>query len=116
MIRIERNEVFSTVEGMMVRRKGGSGAYRRMTVLVSDTEDDFEEVGSETVAQEMEAAEARLEYRQRVNSMIRARYDAEEEFALLRKGIAGTGDAAEFDAYNAYVEECKREARRIQNN
>lgn len=111
MIKIENGEVMSTSEGMVVRRKGQNGGYRRMTALPADKPEDFEEVWMEAVKAAEAEAELRGEYRQRVNALVRERYDTEEELALLRKAIAGNGDAEEFDEYNAYVEGCKARAR-----
>lgn len=41
---------------------------------------------------------------------IRVRYSQDEENAILRKTLAGMA-TEEFDEYNAYVEQCKAEAR-----
>ena len=45
-----------------------------------------------------------------VNQKIRARYSQSAENAILRKAIAGV-DRTEFEAYNAFAEECKAAAR-----
>lgn len=45
-----------------------------------------------------------------VNEKIRARYDQSAENAILRKAIAGL-DMEEFNAFNAFAEQCKAEAR-----
>lgn len=43
-----------------------------------------------------------------VNNRIRKRYSISEEFAILRQRDT---KPAEFEAYNAYVEQCKAEAK-----
>ena len=44
-----------------------------------------------------------------VNQKIRSRYKQDEVEAIMRKAI--NGDRTEFDAYNAFAEQCKAEAR-----
>ncbi len=45
-----------------------------------------------------------------VNRKIRARYSQSAENAILRKKLAGIG-TEEFEAYNAFAETCKAEAK-----
>lgn len=45
-------------------------------------------------------------YGQEVNNLIRLKYSRSEENAVIRHKLNGTGDA-EFEAFNAYCEECK---------
>lgn len=49
-------------------------------------------------------------YEALVNEKIRTRYSQSEENAILRKAIAGIG-TEEFNAFNAFAEQCKVEAR-----
>jgi uncharacterized protein YkuJ len=49
-------------------------------------------------------------YESRVVSLIRLRYSPNDETAILRKRLAG--EQSEFDEYDAYVNECKRIAKR----
>lgn len=49
-------------------------------------------------------------YVDRIVSLIRQRYLANDENALLRKKLANLDTDNEFEAYNSYVEECKRQA------
>lgn len=49
-------------------------------------------------------------YESRVVSLIRLRYSPNDETAILRKRLSG--DESEFDEYDAYVNECKRRAKR----
>ncbi len=50
--------------------------------------------------------EVHQQYEKKVALLIREHYTEDEEFAILRKNMAGI-DTAEFDAYNAYVEDVK---------
>lgn len=129
MIKIENNQVYSTAEGMKVRRRGTEDSgWSRMSALPGETVADFEEVepGAEPPYTEAERTA-------RIVALIRRRYSADDEFALQRKMLAamlhpeamaldedgGTetsgsptapGIVKEFEAYDAYVEQCKREA------
>lgn len=49
-----------------------------------------------------------------INAMVRKQYSESNELAILRKHQTGQ-DVAEFDAYNAYVEECKSITNQILN-
>jgi hypothetical protein len=46
------------------------------------------------------------QYKDTVVSLIREKYTADDEFAILRKNMAGI-DETEFVKYNSYVESCK---------
>lgn len=48
-------------------------------------------------------------YEELVNQMVREKYPVNEEFAILRKAINGITD--EYLIYNAYVEDCKAQAK-----
>lgn len=50
-----------------------------------------------------------IKYDDLVNGMVRERYSESEEFAILRKAISGISD--EYNIYNAYVENCKAQAK-----
>lgn len=114
MIRIEKNEVFST-EGKSVRRVGTDVVFRRGGVLPGDTADLFEEIDEVP-------AYSKTEYDDKVNELVRRRYSESEEFAIQRKMLntlmtpaplsddAIENAVAEYDAYNAYVEQCKLDA------
>lgn len=52
---------------------------------------------------------SKLSYENLVNKLVRERYSDSEEFAILRKAI--TEKTNEFYIYNAYVEECKLQAK-----
>jgi len=51
---------------------------------------------------------AQIDYGETVNGLIRRKYTLSEELAILRKRDT---KAEEFEAYNAYAESCKGEAR-----
>lgn len=52
---------------------------------------------------------SKLSYEQLVNKLVREKYTDSEEFAILRKAL--TEKTNEFYIYNAYVEECKLQAK-----
>lgn len=52
----------------------------------------------------------RKSYEDRVVELIRQKYSANDELAILRKKLANI-DSTEFEEYNAYVEECKAKAK-----
>ena len=67
---------------------------------------------TETDPAEIEAAEEAARYKARVVALIRERYDADDETALLANH--GDGDqehAEEYAAWQAYREQCKQRAR-----
>jgi len=114
MIKIERNQVFST-DGKVVHRIGTDTYFKRGSVLPNDTAADFEEVDAAP-------AYTKAEYEAKVAELVRERYTESEEFALQRKAInaafsPATSDAdgnsalEEYAAYNTYVEECKSRAK-----
>lgn len=52
---------------------------------------------------------SKLSYEALVNKLVREKYTDSEEFAILRKAL--TEKTNEFYIYNAYVEECKLQAK-----
>lgn len=52
-------------------------------------------------------------YETMVNFLIEQKYSKSEENAILRKKIANLDTSNEFDAYNAYAEECKTLAKQL---
>lgn len=129
MIVIENQNVHSDTEDIKVRRRGTTeNGWSGMSLLPGETADDFEEI--EPQEEPPFSEEERIG---RIVSLIRRRYSADDEFALQRKMLSvmlhpksdpaqevtpsasdadadSTGIISEFEAYNAYVEECKREA------
>lgn len=55
-----------------------------------------------------ETPPAQIDYGETVNGLIRRKYTLSEELAILRQRDT---KAEEFEAYNAYAESCKEEAR-----
>lgn len=47
-----------------------------------------------------------ISYEELVNSLIREKYSESEEFAIIRKKMAGI-NTEEFDVYNEFAEQCK---------
>ena len=56
----------------------------------------------------METPPVPMDYGETVNGLIRRKYTLSEELAILRQRDT---KAEEFEAYNAYAESCKEEAR-----
>ena len=56
----------------------------------------------------METPPVPMDYGETVNGLIRRKYTLSEELAILRQRAT---KAEEFEAYNAYAESCKEEAR-----
>lgn len=125
MIIIENQNVHSDTEGMKVRRRGSSEiGWSCMSLLPGETAGDFEEIEPQE-----EPPYSEEERKTRIVALIRERYDESDEFALQRKMLAAMlhpeamtldecdGTKAqtpsvveEFEAYNAFVEECKARA------
>lgn len=112
MIKIEKFQVFST-DCKYVHRIGTDTYFKRGTILKNDTEASFEEVDEIP-------AYTKAEYDAKVAQLVRERYSDSEEFAILRKAInaafspsvANAEQAmSEYQAYNAYVDECKAKAK-----
>ena len=68
---------------------------------------EYEEA-PETTEDGTETPHVPMDYGETVNELIRRKYTLSEELAILRQ--RGT-KAEEFEAYNAYAESCKEEAR-----
>ena len=58
-----------------------------------------------------ETPPAQMDYGEMVNGLIRRKYTLSEELAILRQRDT---KAKEFEAYNAYAESCKEEARELE--
>ena len=80
----------------------------RHTTIDPDRVADYEAVTLEA-AETIKAARAtEAAYKSRVVALIRARYDQDDENAILRQRDTKPG---EFAAYNTYVEDCKTKVR-----
>ena len=94
-------EIIAT-DGWLHRK--GSAEYprvRRCTLLPSQSPDDFEEIPELPLYTE-------AEYAKRVEQLIRTRYTLSQELAVQRQRYT---KPAEFEAYDAYAEQCKADAR-----
>lgn len=96
IMKIQGKEIVAD-EGMLIRRIGQGSGYTRCLLLSGETEKDFEEAESfpedETVP-----------YEEQVVALIRERYSADDELALLRQRDT---KPEEFEQYFNYCEECK---------
>ena len=80
----------------------------RHTTVDPDRVADYEAVTLEAAEAIKAARAAEAVYKSRVAALIRARYDQDDENAILRQRDTKPG---EFAAYNAYVEDCKTKVR-----
>lgn len=67
-----------------------------------------DEAAPEATEDGMETSTVPMDYGETVNGLIRRKYTLSEELAILRQRDT---KAEEFEAYNAYAESCKEEAR-----
>ncbi|WP_410078908.1 hypothetical protein [Barnesiella intestinihominis] len=77
--------------------------YYRYGAIVYEYED-----APEATEDGMETPPVPMDYGETVNGLIRRKYTLSEELAILRQRDT---KAEEFEAYNAYAESCKEEAR-----
>lgn len=77
--------------------------YYRYGAIVYEYEDAPEATDNGT-----ETSPVPMDYGETVNGLIRRKYTLSEELAILRQRDT---KAKEFEAYNAYAESCKEEAR-----
>lgn len=77
--------------------------YHRNGAIVYEYEDAPEATDNGT-----ETSPVPMDYGETVNGLIRRKYTLSEELAILRQRDT---KAEEFEAYNAYAESCKEEAR-----
>lgn len=98
-----------SVESGYLHKKGTDVYVKKCILLPSLTIDDYEEV-------DRIPAFTKAEYDKKVAELVREKYSADEEFAIQRKMINSMTEAdaaavAEYDAYNAFVNECKEKAK-----
>lgn len=108
MLNFGKFSVCSDDEQMYVRNRKTGAVGRAMSLPAHYSEEDYEEYHRS----DYEAAQAEEryqdEYKKQVVALIRSRYDADDEAAILRQRDTKPD---EFEAYNAYCEECKRLAK-----
>lgn len=100
MITKQNNEIFSTT-GKFVHIVGTDNYFKR-AVAVRLSVEQCEEVDEIPQTPNTKA------YEEKVDSLIRGRYSLSEELAILRQKEV---KKAEYDAYFAYCEQCKAEAK-----
>ena len=105
-----RQMVRLDVPGTHILHRIGSEDYTpiRHTTVDPDRVADYEAVTHEAAEAVKAARAAEAVYKSRVVALIRARYDQDDENAILRQRDTKPG---EFAAYNAYVEDCKTKVR-----
>ena len=62
------------------------------------------------IAEPLTTEQIQQQYKEMVASLVRERYSVDDEFAILRKNMAGI-DTTDFVTYNAYVEQCKAQVK-----
>ncbi len=97
-----------------IHKKSTDKYFKKGVMLPNDSLDDFEEVDERPPY-------TKAQYDAKVAEMVRERYSASEEFAMQRKAINAVSSPAvtdaddsameEYEAYNAYVEQCKQRAK-----
>lgn len=100
MITKQNNEIFSTT-GKFVHIIGTDNYFKRGLAIGLSVE-QCEEVDEIPQTPNTKA------YEEKVDSLIRGRYSLSEELAILRQKEV---KKAEYDAYFAYCEQCKAEAK-----
>lgn len=100
MVTKQNNEIFSTT-GKLVHIVG-TDVYFKRAVAVRSSAEQCEEV--DEVPQTINTKA----YEDKVDSLIRGRYSLSEELGILRQKEV---KKAEYDAYFAYCEQCKAEAK-----
>lgn len=105
-----RDMVRLDVPGTHILHRTGSNDYTpiRHTTVDPDRVADYEAVTLEAAEAVKAARAAEAAYKSRVVALIRARYDQDDENAILRQRDTKPG---EFAAYNTYVEDCKTKVR-----
>ena len=105
-----RDMVRLDVPDTHILHRTGSDDYTpsRHATVDPDRVADYEAVTLEAAEAVKAARAAEAAYKSRVVALIRARYDQDDENAILRQRDTKPG---EFAAYNAYVEDCKTKVR-----
>lgn len=94
-------------EGHILHRIG-SDDYTPLHHASTPNPDEWEEISEDVAASRKAALSAEVAYKSRIIALIRARYDQDDETAILRQRDTKPD---EFAAYNAFVEQCKAQAR-----
>ena len=86
----------------------GSKDYSEIRHTIVKDPEEWEEIAVADIRAAEQAREAKATYKSRVISLIRQRYDNDDETAILRQRDTKPD---EFVAYNTYVEQCKAQAK-----
>lgn len=99
-----------SVESGYIHKIGTETYFKRGIMLASDSIEMFEVV-------DRIPAYTKDQYDKKVAELVREKYSADEEFAIQRKMINSINEDAdekaveEYNAYNTFVEECKKSAK-----
>ena len=86
----------------------GSDDYTGIRHIMTKDPDAWEELTEDEATSLTAARTAEAAYKSRIIALIRARYDQDDETAILRQRDSKPDEFAE---YNAFAEQCKAEAR-----
>ena len=86
----------------------GSKDYTEIHHATVKDPEEWEEIAVADIQAAEQAREAKAAYKSRVITLIRQRYDNDDETAILRQRDTKPD---EFVAYNTYVEQCKAQAK-----
>ena len=106
-------EISTDNDHILHRRDDRNYDEIRRATIPADAVDQWEEVSVADVPPSTDA-----EYNEKVAELIRKRYSADDEFALINNVMAGVTEKrqAEYAAYQEYRDECKRRAREELSN
>lgn len=96
-----------SADGHILHRKG-SEDYTPLRHARVTSPDEWEEISEDEATSLTAARTAEAAYKSRIISLIRARYDQDDETAILRQRDTKPDEFAE---YNAFVEDCKARAK-----
>ncbi|MBD5230818.1 MAG: hypothetical protein HDS66_01505 [Bacteroidales bacterium] len=108
MLKFGKYTVESDDAEMYVRYVKSGVTARMLSIPAEYAPEDFVEVSKAEYDAELAAEKAELEYKREIVRLVRERYDADDEMAILRQRDA---KPEEFAAYNAFVEDCKLKAK-----
>lgn len=96
-----------SADGHILHRKG-SEDYTPIHHARVTSPDEWEEIPEAEATNLTAARTAEASYKQRIITLIRQRYDQDDETAILRQRDSKPDEFAE---YNAFVEDCKARAK-----
>ena len=108
MLKFGKYTVESDDAEMYVRYVKSGATARMMSLPAEYAPEDFVEVSKADYDAELAAEKAELDYKREIVRLVRERYDADDEMAILRQRDS---KPEEFAVYNAFVEECKLKAK-----